>query len=98
MNCWLVRRVLVILIIAVSLKPDSAFASGSCTLIEGTSESQNGKQVVFSRVNIEKKGEMDCRKDYAKYPASKYSTWKCVLATFTLVVTMNSGFGYICNR
>ena len=37
---------------------------------------------------------MDCKKDYAKYPASKYSNGKCVLATSTLVVTMNSGFGY----
>ena len=67
-------------------------------LIEGTSESQDGKQVVFRQVNNEKKGEMDCSNDYAKYPTSKNSTSKYVLATFTFIVTMNSGFGYICNR
>ena len=39
---------------------------------------------------------MNCNKDYAKYPTSKKSTSKYVLATFTLIVTMNSrsGFGY----
>ena len=59
---------MVILIIDVSLKPDSAFASGPCTLIEGTSESQDWKQVVLSLFNIEKKGEMKCKNDYAKCP------------------------------
>ena len=55
-----------ILITDVSLKPDSAFASGPCTLIEGTSESQDGKQVAFSQVCIERKGEKDWKKDYAE--------------------------------
>ena len=58
---------LVILILTVSLKPDSTFASGPCRLIEGTSESQDSKQVVFNVHNIETKGEMNCSKDYAKY-------------------------------
>ena len=97
----LVRRVVVILIITVSLKPDSASASDPCTLIEGASESQDGKQVVFSQVDIEKKGEMDCKKDYAKYSASKYSTPKCVLAALTLIVSeIRHGefWFWICNR
>ena len=90
----MVHRVLVILILTVSLKPDSTSVSGSCTLIEGSSESQDDKQVVFSQVNIEKKGKMNCSNYYAKYPTSKDSTSKYALAAFTLVVTMNSGFGY----
>ena len=94
MNCWLVRRVLVILILTVTLKPDSTFASGPCTLNEGTSESQDVKQVVFNQINIEEKGEMNCKQDYAKYQTPKKSTSKYALATFTLLVTMNSGFGY----
>ena len=64
-----------ILILTVSLKPDPALVSGPCTLIEGTStsESQGGKQVlvVFNVHNIEKKGEMNCSDDYAKYSTSK---------------------------
>ena len=88
----MVRRVMVILITAVSLKPDSAFASGACTLIEGTSESQHGKQVVFNMHNIEAKGEMDCSGDYAKYSTNKMA--EMALAAFALIATMNSGFGY----
>ena len=65
---------MVIPILTVSLRPDLTFVSGSCTLIEGTSdESQDGKQVVFSQVNIEKKGEMNCSDDYAKYQTGKKS-------------------------
>ena len=67
----MVRRVILILILTVSLKPDPALVSGPCTLIEGTSESQGGKQVVFNVHNIEKKGEMNCSDDYAKYSTSK---------------------------
>ena len=84
-----VRRVMVILSLTVSLKLDAASVLGSCTLIEGTSGSEsqddnyNYKQVVFSQVTIEKKGEMDCKSDYAAHPASKYSTPKCALATCT---------------
>ena len=92
MNFRLVRRVVVILILTVSLKPDSAFVSGPCTLIEGTSESQDGNQVVFNVHNIEEEGEMDCKEDYAKCSTNEMS--EIVLATFTLIVTMNSGFGY----
>ena len=88
----MVRRVMVILILTVSLKPDSTLVSGPCTLIEGASESQGGKQVVFNVHNIETKGEMNCSNDYAKYSTNKMA--KKVLATFTLIVTMNSGFGY----
>ena len=67
---------MVILIIAVSVKPDSAFVSGPCTLIEGTSESQDWKPVVFNQINTERKGEMNCPNDYAKYQTSKKSTSK----------------------
>ena len=49
---------------------------------------------MFSQVNIEKKGEMNCWKDYTTYPTLKYSTSKYVLMALTLVITMCCGFGY----
>ena len=51
---------------------------------------------MFSQVNTEKEGEMNCKKDHAEYSTPKYSTTKYVLATLTLVVTMCGGlkFGY----
>ena len=88
--------VILIIDIAVSLKPDSAFVSGPCALIEGTPEPQGGKQVVFNVHNIEEKGEMNCTcsysNDYAKYSTNKMA--EMALAAFPLIVTMNSGFGY----
>ena len=62
----------------------------------GTAESQDGKQLqavrVFKQHSIKEKGAMNCSKDYSKYSANGMAAR--VLAAFTLIVTMNSGFGY----
>ena len=94
MNCRLVRRVMVIIILTVSLKPDSAFVSGPCALIghEGTDDSQDGRQVVFNVKSIEEEGEMNCSNDDKKYSTNEME--EMALATFALIVTMNAGFGY----
>ena len=67
-------------ILTVCPKPDSAFVSEPCTLIDGTCESQDGKQVVFNVHSIEEKGEMDCSKDYAKYSTNEMA--EMALATW----------------
>ena len=57
----MVRRVVVILILTVSLKPDSTFVSGpyACRLIKGTAEPEGNKPAVFQVHGTEVKGEMD---------------------------------------
>ena len=77
----MVRRVLVIQILTVPLKPDLAFVSGPCTLTEGTSERQGGKQVVFNVHNTEEKGEMNFSGDYTKYSTNEMA--EKALETFT---------------
>ena len=76
------------------------FVSDPCTrtliIIKGTAHAepapQGNKQVVFKVHGIEEKVEMNCPKDYSKYFTSDMA--EIDLATFTLIVTMSSGFGY----
>ena len=49
---------------------------------------QGGKQVVFKQHDIDHHGEMNCGKGYSKYSTNGMAGR--VLATFTLIVTMNS--------
>ena len=69
----MVRRVVVILILTVSLKPDSTFVSGPCRLIKGmhTAESEGNRQVVFKVHGIEEKGEINCKEGYSMYSTNE---------------------------